>query len=189
MDTRAKILNTALRLFANHGYDAVGVQTIVEATELTKPTLYHHFGSKRGLFETLVREQSAPLLETVRQAALYQGDITQSIHQVVRVYFAYAQEHASFYRMMLSMWFAPAGSEYFAPIHDVLEQQHQAFEEMFRQAARDHGNMAGRHTQYAISLKGLIDTYIGMALQGYTSFRDDALEDRVRHQFMHGIFS
>ncbi len=189
MDARAKILNTALRLFVSHGYDAVGVQTIVEESELTKPTLYHYFGSKRGLFESLVQEKSVPLIDAVQEAALYQGDITQSIRRVVHVYFLYAQEHSQFYRLLLTMWFAPASSEYFTVIHDVLRQQHHILEEMFRQAAHDHGNMTGRHTQYAVSFKGLIDTYIGMALQGYTAFQSDELEHRVVHQFMHGIFS
>ena len=52
MENRDHILDCALRLFAARGYDAVGVQEIVELAGLTKPTLYHYFGSKRGLLET-----------------------------------------------------------------------------------------------------------------------------------------
>ncbi len=41
-DTRARILCHALQLFASRGYDATGVQEIVEAAGVTKPTLYHY---------------------------------------------------------------------------------------------------------------------------------------------------
>jgi TetR/AcrR family transcriptional regulator len=189
METRAKILHEALKLFASYGYDAVGVQVIVEAAGITKPTLYHHFGSKRGLFEILVAEHSTPLIEMVQKATAYKGDITLSIQTVVQTYFDFAENNTTFYRMMLSTWFAPPSSEYFASVQGVLVQQHLLLEEMFRNAVQNHGNMAGRHQQYAVSLKGIIDTYIGMALQGYINLQTDNLKYRIVHQFMHGIFS
>ncbi len=190
MDTRAKILHEALHLFATYGYDGVGVQQIVDESGITKPTLYHYFGNKRGLFETLVRERSTPLIEMVREACHYKGDITLSIQTIVKTYFSFAQKHPTFYRMILSMWFAPPSSEYFSVVQDVQHQQYQLFEELFRNAVQNHGNMRGRHAQLAVSLKGTIDTYIGMGLQGYINLQaDDGIEYRIIHQFMHGIFS
>src|SRR5215211_7966667 len=62
---RALILDRALGLFAARGYDAVGVQEIVEAAGVTKPTLYHYFGSKRGLLEALVAEHAGEFLAEV----------------------------------------------------------------------------------------------------------------------------
>ena len=52
--TKQTILQTAERLFAYKGYDAVGVQEIVTDAGITKPTLYYYFRSKRGLLEALV---------------------------------------------------------------------------------------------------------------------------------------
>ena len=49
MDNRQAILDSALTLFYEKGYDAVGVQQIVDAAGVTKPTLYYYFGSKQGL--------------------------------------------------------------------------------------------------------------------------------------------
>ena len=54
MDNRAEILNAALDLFHARGYDAVGVQEIVERAGVTKPTLYYYFGSKLGLLKSLL---------------------------------------------------------------------------------------------------------------------------------------
>ncbi len=189
VDNREHLLNVALPLFANHGYDAVGVQAIVDAAGVTKPTLYHYFGSKRGLFEALVREKSAELLEGVQEASTYKGDITNSITRVVRAFFSYAERQPTFYRLILSMWFAPPSSEYSPVIRELLAQQTQMLEKMFELAAANHGNMRGRHQQYAVSLKGCIDTYIGLALQDLVDLKANDFQYRLIHQFMHGIFS
>ena len=189
MDTRERMLDVALQLFATYGYDAVGVQTIVEAAEVTKPTLYHHFGNKRGLFDTLVQERSSGLMKDVQEATVYAHDIRNSIRKVVETYFDFAMKHPVFYRLLLSAWFAPPSSEYFPVIQSLMYQQYQLMEHMFLQAADDHGNMKGRQQQYAVSLKGMIDTYIGMSLQGHVQLTDEHLVYRITHQFMHGIFS
>ena len=189
VDTRERILEEALRLFATYGYDGTGVQAIVEAAEVTKPTLYHYFKNKQGLFETLVMERSAGLTQAVQESSRYAHDIRLSIRRVVETYFAFAVAHPVFYRLLISAWFAPPSSEYFAVVQMVMTMQYQMMEQMFLQAAADHGNMRGRHQQYAVSLKGMIDTYIGMALQGHLTLNDDQLVYRITHQFMHGIFS
>ena len=66
MDNRSNILSCALRLFATRGYDAVGVQEIVEAAGITKPTLYHYFGSKQGLLDALLKEYFDQLYREVK---------------------------------------------------------------------------------------------------------------------------
>ena len=52
MDTKTSIMECAVKLFASKGYDAVSVQEITTAANITKPTLYYYFGSK----EALIRE-------------------------------------------------------------------------------------------------------------------------------------
>jgi AcrR family transcriptional regulator len=46
-DNRQILLQTALSLFARRGFSSVGVQEIVTAAGLSKPTLYHYFGHKQ----------------------------------------------------------------------------------------------------------------------------------------------
>ena len=61
-------------------------------------------------------------------------------------------------------------------------------ERLFAAAAADHGNMRGREKAYAATFLGTINTYIGLALNGYADL-DDTLVRRAVHQFMHGILS
>src|SRR5947209_488862 len=74
VDNRTVLLDCALRLFAARGYHAIGVQEICEAAHVTKPTLYHYFGSKQGLLEALIHERCAPFLVQLSDVAIYRGD-------------------------------------------------------------------------------------------------------------------
>jgi AcrR family transcriptional regulator len=187
-DNRSRILVCALQLFASRGYDAVGVQEIVDAAGITKPTLYHYFGSKRGLLETLLTENLAELLVSLERAADYQGDVTRTLNEIMAVYFEYARGHRLFYRMQLAMWFAPPGSDAFQAVAQWNDRQQQLVEGVFARASDDHGNMRGRQRAYAATFLGLINTYVGLALNEYVAL-DDNLARRAVHQFMHGIFS
>jgi AcrR family transcriptional regulator len=46
---RTHIAGTALRLFLEHGYDAVGIRDIAEAADVAVSTLFVHFPSKEAL--------------------------------------------------------------------------------------------------------------------------------------------
>ncbi|HEY3478595.1 MAG TPA: TetR family transcriptional regulator [Streptomyces sp.] len=50
---RAVIRDEALRLFAEHGPDAVTVRQIAEAADVSPGLVVHHFGSKQGLREAV----------------------------------------------------------------------------------------------------------------------------------------
>jgi AcrR family transcriptional regulator len=188
MDNRARILACALELFAARGYDAVGVQEIVEAAGITKPTLYHYFGSKQGLLNTLLAEWFARLDEVIEPAVTYRGDLPLTLNRTTAAYFEFARNNRLFYRMQLSMWFAPTHSAAFKAVARLSENQQRRLEEVFARAARDHGNMKGRQRAYAATFLGMINTYIGLALNGYADLTDE-LARRATHQFMHGIFS
>ncbi|MBN1488209.1 MAG: TetR/AcrR family transcriptional regulator [Anaerolineae bacterium] len=188
MDNRSKILSCALQLFAARGYDAVGVQEIAEAAGITKPTLYHYFGSKYGLLQSLLQEQFTELQNVLLKVTVYHGDLPLTLTRVTQALFDYAATHRRFYRMQLSMWFAPPDSESLKAISEVNGDQQQILEQLFIQAAQDHGNMRGRHRAYATTFLGMINTYIGLALNNHLAL-DDELVYKAVHQFMYGIFS
>lgn len=52
-DTKEQILMTALRLFAQEGYEAVSVSRIAGALGMTKGALYKHYKNKRDIFDSI----------------------------------------------------------------------------------------------------------------------------------------
>ncbi len=166
----------------------MGVQAISDAAGVKKPTLYHYFGSKSGLLNSLLTLYLDPFFEMLSAAADYKGDVTMSLRAVAGAYFTFARQNPRFYRFFLSMWFAPQDSEAFKAARPLSERQQALLEEMFKRAAQDHGNMLGRHQAYAASFLGMINTYVMLSLNGYAELNDDFVY-RLIHQFMHGIFS
>jgi AcrR family transcriptional regulator len=54
---RQDILETALRLFQTHGYQAVGINCVIEESGVAKMTMYKHFASKDALIEAVLQER------------------------------------------------------------------------------------------------------------------------------------
>ena len=52
--TRARILDSALKQFALHGFDATSVDDICSGASVSKGAFYHHFESKQSLFLSLL---------------------------------------------------------------------------------------------------------------------------------------
>lgn len=52
-----KILDTASRLFSQKGYSNVSIRDVCRETGTTPPMIYYYFGSKRGLFDAVIRER------------------------------------------------------------------------------------------------------------------------------------
>ncbi|MDO4380301.1 MAG: TetR/AcrR family transcriptional regulator [Clostridia bacterium] len=53
-DTKEKILLSALRLFAERGYEAVSVSDIAGELSITKGALYKHYKNKQSIFDSIV---------------------------------------------------------------------------------------------------------------------------------------
>ncbi len=187
-DTRDDLLSCALRLFVAYGYDGVGVQQIVEAAGVTKPTLYHHFGSKLGLLEALLSERLELLETELRRTGDYQHDLPKTLDEVTIATFAFARANPDLYRLHLSLWFAPQQSEAYRVVVRFHERHFAIIEKLFLKAAQDHGNMKGRHRAYAASFLGMLNNAVSLGLNAYTAL-NEVLARQAVHQFMHGIFS
>jgi TetR/AcrR family transcriptional regulator len=188
MDNQERLLDIALMLFSQRGYDAVSVREVVEEAGVTKPTLYHYFDSKRGLLDALLKREEGRLLSSVLQASVYKRDIVYTLENIVRAYFDASKSHTDFYRMQIAMLFAPPASDSHLAMLPFVNQQYEIIEEVFIQAAQDHGNLRGRHKRYASGFLGTINAMIGLSLEGQLDLTEEVVYLTV-HQFLHGIFS
>jgi AcrR family transcriptional regulator len=188
MDNREKILSIALELFASAGYDVVGVQEIVTRAEITKPTLYYYFGSKRGLLDSILENNFTVLLKQVKEAAEYKGDLPFTLTAVTKAVFDFVRHNKSFYRMQLAMCFSSPESETGNAVSVYNSKLYKMLEEMFILASNDHGNMKGRHKRYAFTFLGTINNHVTLYLLGHIKLNEEMVYNAV-HQFSHGIYS
>ncbi len=64
--TRKRIINAAVDLFAEVGYQATGLGDIIERAEMTKGALYYHFDSKEALATAIIEEGANTALTAFR---------------------------------------------------------------------------------------------------------------------------
>ena len=62
--TQDRILDAALEVFSEHGFDGATVRQIAAKVGVTDPALYSHFKGKKEIFEALMREAGPDLLGT-----------------------------------------------------------------------------------------------------------------------------
>jgi len=66
---RQAILKAALRVFAEHGFEAARLDDVATRAGVAKGTLYLYFRDKEALFEALVRNAVSPLLAEMSRLA------------------------------------------------------------------------------------------------------------------------
>ncbi|MBJ9425564.1 TetR/AcrR family transcriptional regulator [Acinetobacter seifertii] len=75
LSTRAfKVVNQAIHLFHHHGFHLVGVDRIINESEITKMTFYHYFQSKARFIEICLLVQKERLQDKVVATVEYDQD-------------------------------------------------------------------------------------------------------------------
>jgi len=82
--TKDRILEAALTLFAEKGYDGVGVDLIAERVGLKGPSLYKHFKGKADILDALI-EQASAHYEANFGSAAHLGRIPDSTGELVEM--------------------------------------------------------------------------------------------------------
>lgn len=193
MDNRQAILDSALTLFYEKGYDAVGVQQIVDAAGVTKPTLYYYFGSKQGLLSCLLEEHFSKLETQMEQVKDAPEKIQDKLYHTARIFLNGASAEPEFYLMMLALFYSGRKSEGFQTVYPLIERYYQIFVEIFEHASQELGNMRGRQRQFAVGFSGMLNHYLMLEAKDMDDLSNLTITDQevyeIVHQFMYGIYS
>ena len=115
-NTKQKIIDTALRLFSERGYDAVSVGEIAQAVDIKASSLYNHFESKQSIFEAIVGvtysqyerdtdEINIHVQNSEMDAPFFRGVSEDELFQKVKQIFDYSlhNENISRFRKMMTI--------------------------------------------------------------------------------------
>jgi len=105
-----RILLSALELFASKGYDATSVREICAAAGITKPTLYHFYGSKEGVYRALVDGALEDFRHEIGRALHGPGGAVARLRRVARVYFESARARRDLLRFIFGLIHNPPSS-------------------------------------------------------------------------------
>ncbi|GAB3633055.1 TetR/AcrR family transcriptional regulator [Microbacterium shaanxiense] len=79
-----QILEVAVQVFIEHGYDATSVSSLAERLGLSKSALYHHYASKERLLELALDEAMGSLEAVLREPDATVGSAGERLEHVLR---------------------------------------------------------------------------------------------------------
>lgn len=97
-----QILDAALAVFGERGYQAASMDQVAERVGVTKPVLYTHFGSKDGLLLACITRARAELLAVTSEAAAAAGDPEEMLRRGTRAFFDYLERNAPAWTLLYS---------------------------------------------------------------------------------------
>ncbi len=112
-----RILQKALELFSEKGYDATSVREICEAAEITKPTLYHFYGSKEGVYRAIVEGALERFREDVTRELEAGVSLRDKLVRMARAYVSAAVSQPDLARFIMALIHNPPRS---APATDLV---------------------------------------------------------------------
>ena len=114
--TKEKILLTALKLFAQDGYEAVSISKISGELGMVKSALYKHYKNKRDIFDSIINRMDELDYERAREYNMPDGNMDEIIKEYrnistdkIRIYteaqFKHwtEEEFSSLFRRMLTL--------------------------------------------------------------------------------------
>lgn len=97
-----KILEIALELFANEGYNAVSAQMIADKAGVSDALIFRHFKNKKGLLDALY-QQCEDKAEVIKKSVLEESDPFETIKKAIDWVFIIDEEEYDFWRLQYKL--------------------------------------------------------------------------------------
>lgn len=100
---RQAIMEAALMIAAQEGWQAVTVRRVAERIEYSPSALYKYFEDKDAILETLLVQGFAQLLEELRRAAAGERDPEERLLHIATAYWGFVWRNQTLYELMFSL--------------------------------------------------------------------------------------
>ncbi|MEX3100373.1 TetR family transcriptional regulator [Streptomyces sp. V2] len=98
-NTRQRIQDVALELFAEQGYEKTSLREIAERLDVTKAALYYHFKTKEEIIVSIFGDLTKPIEELIDWGA-EQPHTLETKQEIVRRYSQHLADAAPLFRFM-----------------------------------------------------------------------------------------
>lgn len=185
-NSRELIIEKAISLFAQKGYEGVGVQEICEKSGITKPTLYYFYKSKAGLLQSICETKGNELLQLISKAAEYEHDFINGLTQILLAEIQFAKTNPDFFNLHYVLLNAPDNSEGKAVYSDLIKKIDAVFEDFFLNSVNEFGNMRSKESLYACLYHNNVVSVARMCVGNKLTANDQTVYQIV-HSFVYGV--
>ena len=159
-DSETRLLESALTLFSEKGYEGTSIREIIEGAGVTRPVLYYYFTNKEDLFRKLLEPALAEYTKSLQDIRDNYGEVVGGLKAIVRQTFLFAEQNPKALRLILQLYFSPpkGGPKLDKSIYRL--RRFRLLEDVMQQGL-DKGELAGGDAQsLALILIGMMDAYI-----------------------------
>jgi TetR/AcrR family transcriptional regulator len=99
-NTKAQLLTTAIKLFAETGFHGTTVDMIVNTAGVNKRMVYHYFGNKKGLYQAVIKEVYDHLSALEIRAFEKPKTFRENLTDIITLYFDFLDQNPHFTRIL-----------------------------------------------------------------------------------------
>ena len=108
MDSKKQIIiNTAIKLFAEQGFDKTSISQIVNRAQVSKGLVYHHFKNKEDLLRTIVKSTTEKMIALSQNEESIENP-KDALKNLILQIFKQLENEKEFYQLNLNILFQPA---------------------------------------------------------------------------------
>lgn len=183
---RDRILREATRLFADRGYGTVSVREVVEAAQVTKPTLYYYFTNKEALFLEAVRRQTQGLRDRVLVAVDGPGSSKDRLRGFIQAHIRWVAENPDGMRLLMTVHHHPDENQPPVDMITVHRENGEILGRVLKEGqARGEVRTDIDVRDAVLALVGMLNLRCAASIHGMAL--PDDLADRILSLFFHGI--
>lgn len=159
-DAEQRLMESALVLFSDKGYDGTSIREIIEGAGVTRPVLYYYFENKEDLFRRLLETRCAQMTHEWDLAIGEASGLKGRLVALITTAFRQMEHSPEVMRLILVMFFAPAQS---GPIFDrgkLVDDRLRRIVGIMRLGLED-GELQGSDPRaLALAFSGMMDMYL-----------------------------
>ena len=102
-ETRANILDAALEIVKEDGWQALSMRKIADKIEYTAPIIYEYFANKDGILIELTKGGNGMLLSALKEAQAKHESSEKQLAAMWHAYWDFAFQHKELYKLMFGV--------------------------------------------------------------------------------------
>lgn len=97
--TKHNILMAAEQEFARAGLHGARINTIAEMAKANKRMIYHYFGSKEGLYKSVLEHNYRKIIHLGDDSILSGNDISEGVQDIIQRYFWFLRDNPNYVKI------------------------------------------------------------------------------------------
>lgn len=181
-EKRMEIIEAALQLFSERGFEKATVDEIANKANVGKGTIYLYFKNKEQIFMAVIEEGLSKMITHLSQIFSHGSFMTQ-LREMITYHFKFVEENKDFYKIFLKerLNFCFYDNPSKTKIVELHHQLYRLLEEFFHNGIKEGYLRLGNPNYYSLSLSGMISHFIVHWLttgetESITSMTDTILE-------------